>query len=108
MLAVTLVFFLVYLIFGNNAEKIECSVLTVLLIPIAYGFIKIDFKLMSAYGTIKILRIFMWFFLICGLFGYIVTVVGFITGFPNEFNPGMGGIIGLIFGVLDVAKKYDE
>lgn len=107
MLAITLVFLIVYLIFGNNGEKIKYLVLTVLLAPLVYGFIKIGFKLILSFGTIKIIRVYMWFFLICGFFGYIMTAVGFITGFPNGFNPAMSAIIGLIFGVLDVAKKYD-
>lgn len=105
---ILLVLWALTLLFGNGEDKIMVLILSLVLPFIIYGFVRLMFKIVNINASFKVMRFFLWFFLIVGTLGTIIMIVEYITGFPNGLSPTLGACSGLIIAVLDEIKKSIE
>lgn len=105
LVAVLLILWTLTLIFGNGEDKIMVLVLSLVLPFIIYGFVRLMFKVIRIHAPLKFIKFGVYFFLIMGVFGVVMDVVHFITGFPDGFSPTLTACLGLIIAVLDETKK---
>ena len=102
---VLLVLWTFTLIFGNGKDKIMVLVLSLILPFVLYGLIRLMFRIIRISAPLKFIVFCIYFFLIMGVFGVVMDVIYFITGFPNGLSPTLTCCLGLIIAVLDEAKK---
>lgn len=103
--AVLLILWTLTLIFGNREDKIMVLVLSLVLPLVIYGFVRLMFKVVRINAPLKFIKFGSYFFLIMGVLGVVMDVVYFLTDFPNGLSPTLTACLGLIFAVLDEAKK---
>lgn len=106
--AVLLILWMLTLIFGNGEDKIKVLVLSLVLPLMIYGFARLMFRTVRIASLLKYIKTGIYFFLIMGVFGVVMFVIYFITGFPNGLSPSLTACLGLIIAVLDEAKKNIE
>lgn len=106
--AVIIILWMLTLIFGNGEDKIKVLVLSLVLPLMIYGFARLMFRTVRIASLLKYIKTGIYFFLIMGVFGVVMFVIYFITGFPNGLSPSLTACLGLIMAVLDEAKKNIE
>ena len=102
---VLLVFWAVALIFGNAEDKLKILILSLVTPFVIYGFVRLMYKVVIINASFEVMRFFYYFFLVGGLLGTVMMVVGFIGGFPNGLSPTLGACGALIIATLDSAKE---
>ena len=105
---VLLVLWILALIFGNSEDKSIVLILSLVIPFVIYGFMRLAYKIVSINASRKAMSFFYYFFLVCGLLGAVMTIVEFISGFPNGLSPTLGAEGALIIATLDSAKKTFE
>jgi len=102
------IMWLLFLILGDYSDKVTLLVITPILPIVIYAFVRVMFIVIGKNASTKVMAMYVYFFLVAGLLGSVVSIVEFFTGFPDAFSPAIGGCIGLVIGILDVAKKHIE
>lgn len=97
---------ILFLVLGDYPDKVTLLVIAPILPIMIYLFVRVMFIVIGKNASVKVIKIYVCFFLIAGVFGGIVSIVEFLTGFPNDFSPTIAACMGLVVGILDVAKKY--
>lgn len=100
-----LISLVLYLIFGDGEDTVMVLVGTLIMPFVTFGFFKLMFKVIEKNAPVTVLNIFIWFFLIAGLFGIVMMFVGFISNFPSASPLSLACCIGLVAGALAEAKK---
>ena len=103
--AVSLILWILTLIFGNGDDKVRVLVLSILLPFVMYGALRLGFKVVRINASLKYIKFCICFFLFFGVLGVVMEAICFITGFPNGFSPTLTICFGIIIAVLDEAKK---
>ena len=102
---VLILLWLSYLIFGSGEKKTELLILGFILPLVAYGFMRLTFKIVMTNASERIRTFAAWFFLISGTVGLIfVGLLTFIRDFPNGFSPVIGVLMGMMVAVLDEVR----
>ncbi len=96
------------LIFGNGADKVKILVLSLILPFVIYGFVRLMFKVVRINATIKFINFVVCFFFIMGVFSVAMSVIYFITDFPNGLSPALTACLGMMLAVLDEVRKSIE
>ncbi|MBO5195515.1 MAG: hypothetical protein J6C03_00295 [Clostridia bacterium] len=93
------------LLFGTGEDKFTVIILSLALPVIVYFFIYFTFRIVSKNASAKFMSFAISFFLICGILGILIDLVGFVSAFPNGLNPSMTCCMSLILAVLNETKK---
>lgn len=107
MASITVVLGIVYAIFGKDEEKIKLLILTPVLALIIFGFFTLLWKIILkiANPADGVLTVFMAFFAIVGLFGFLMMIVNMLASFPNGFSPSLGACTSVVFCALTELNK---
>ena len=68
---VLLIFWTLALIFGNGEDKVMVLILSLIIPFVIYGFVRLMYKVVSINASFKIMCFFYYFFLICGVLGFL-------------------------------------
>lgn len=102
---VLILLWLSYLILGSEEKKTELLILGLVFPPVAYGLMRLAFKIVMINASERIRTFASWFFLISGAVGLIfVGLLTFIRDFPNGFSPVIGVLMGMMVAVLDEVR----
>ena len=102
---ISLVLWSLTMIFGNREDKILVLVLSLIVPALSYGLVRLMYKIVGINSSFKIMHFFFWFFLIMGIFSFVMMIVEYVGGFPNGLSPILGIWGVLIVATLDAAKK---
>ena len=105
---VLLMSWILALIFGNREDKLMVLILSLIIPFVVYGFVRLMYKMVHINASPKMMSFFYYFFLVCGLFGTVMMLVEFISGFPNGLSFTLGACGAMIIATLDSAKKTFE
>ena len=90
--------------FGEEEDKVKLIVLTVILPFVIYGFARLIYKVVRINASLKIMKFFFSFFLVCGTLGTVFMTLAYIASFPSGLSPALGASMGLIIATLDAQK----
>ena len=104
-LSILISLWILSLIFCDRSDMVEIFVLTPLVTFLFYFFLRFAFKIIGMHATTKVLKIYAYFFIFAGFLGSIVSIIGFLKGFPNDFSSTIGTCFSIVIGAIDSAKK---
>ena len=95
-------------VYGDIEARGSTLMASVIVPFVAYGFVRLVFKIVLGDKHLKTVSLFAWFFIIVCTLGVLTSFVGFVVDFPNSFSPANTVEIGIVMGVLDSMKKRFE
>ena len=107
MAAITVVLGILYAVFGKGEEKLKLLILTPVIALLFFGFFTLLWKVIKKVinPSRQVISVFMAFFAIVGLVGFVMMIITGLTTFPNVFSPSLGACISVVFCALTEASK---
>ncbi len=103
-----LVLFLLTLIFTKADGKLRFLVLSLVIPVVVYVFMRLAYKVVFAYATYELARIFIWFFIIGGTIMTVSDTLKCIIDFPNDLSFTLGASMAVIIASLGEAKQLGK
>lgn len=100
-----LVLWVLTLLWGTAMNKALLLVLTLIVPLLFYGFVRLLYRILRIHASSKIMCRFFVFFACVSILGTVLTVIDFITDFPNGLSPSLGACGAILVATLDTARK---